>query len=103
MRLKDTEGLGLQHPIPTKAATKMSAASKTSRKLVAQSRPSYITKGGKKTLTKGRASWRLIGRPPAVILKKLRVKDVAKDFHLRDRRGRKRNMGDGLDWEQAKS
>lgn len=66
-------------------------------------RPSYIMKGGRKPLPKRlRAQWRNFGRPPAVILKKKRQPDIAVSFGLSQRRGRKRNVGDGLTWSEAK-
>merc|ERR1712129_182820 len=57
------------------------------------------------SLTTGCASWRIVGRPPATILKKKQVKDAAKElkFKDRERRGRKRNIGSGLTWTEAKT
>lgn len=72
------------------------------KKVQSTSRPAYITKGGRKTLSSGRSSWRIVGRPPATILKKKKTKDLDKVFNLAERRGRKRNMGSGLTWGEAK-
>mmetsp|Transcript_105889 Transcript_105889/g.187224 ORF Transcript_105889/g.187224 Transcript_105889/m.187224 type:complete len:827 (-) Transcript_105889:225-2705(-) len=73
--------------------------------LPAPPRPTYIMKGGRKPVPKRmRAQWRNFGRPPAVILKKKQQPDIAEKFGLkqRQRKGRKRNFGDGLDWSEAK-
>mmetsp|Transcript_43357 Transcript_43357/g.137905 ORF Transcript_43357/g.137905 Transcript_43357/m.137905 type:complete len:829 (-) Transcript_43357:149-2635(-) len=62
----------------------------------------YIGKNGNKPIPKGVGKWRILGRPPAKILKKQQAVDVGKVFNLSNRKGRRRNLGSGLSWEEAK-
>lgn len=61
-----------------------------------------ITRDGGKPIPKGVGKWRVLGRPPAKILKRLRTTDVARIFGKKDRVRRKRNFGSGLEWHEAK-
>eukprot|EP00403_Amphidinium_massartii_P014641 CAMPEP_0178411590 /NCGR_PEP_ID=MMETSP0689_2-20121128/21570_1 /TAXON_ID=160604 /ORGANISM="Amphidinium massartii, Strain CS-259" /LENGTH=342 /DNA_ID=CAMNT_0020032795 /DNA_START=1 /DNA_END=1029 /DNA_ORIENTATION=+ len=66
-------------------------------------RPWFITKKGKRALPRGSvAQYKLLGRPPARILKKKKEVDIAKAFGKRDVKGRKANLGSGLTYQEAK-
>ncbi|CAK0897030.1 unnamed protein product [Prorocentrum cordatum] len=65
----------------------------------------YISQGGGElapTERKSMARWRILGRPPSVVLKKRRERDVSSQMGVKDLRGRKRNDGGGLSWEDAR-
>lgn len=62
----------------------------------------YIGKNGSKPIPKGIGRWRILGRPPARILKKQQQPDVAKVFGLARKQRRRRNLGRGLTWAEAK-
>jgi len=62
----------------------------------------YIGKKGLRPIPRGVGSWRLLGRPPAKILKKQKAPDVAKVFGVsRQMKRRRRNTGSGLDFDEA--
>jgi len=63
----------------------------------------YITLGAHKKVLAGRSKHKTMGKTPARILKKPRTPDVAKVFGVKQRLGRKRNMGAGLEWKEAKA
>jgi len=63
----------------------------------------YITSGAHKKVLSGRSKHKTMGKTPARILKKPRTPDVAKVFGVKQRVGRKRNMGAGLEWKEAKA
>lgn len=86
------------------APLSVSSAAKQGRdKMHAKPRP-YITQIGNKPIPSGRGMWRVLGRPPARILKKLKDKDVGKVFNLKNLKNdvrKKRRFGSGLEWEDA--
>ena len=50
----------------------------------------------------GRPKWRVLGRPPAKILKERKDVDVARAFGKKDKPRRKTNLGSGLTYDEAK-
>ena len=44
----------------------------------------------------------VLGRPPSRILKEKRPMNIVKALGLKHRRGRRRNLGSNLDWDEAK-
>eukprot|EP00971_Amphidinium_carterae_P176087 3490477-Amphidinium_carterae.1 len=63
----------------------------------------FITKKGLKVVPKGRTrKYRVVGRPPARILKRKKDPDVAEEFSLKDKKNRKANLGSGLTYQEAR-
>lgn len=62
----------------------------------------FITHKGDKEIPKGHAKWTVLGRPPSRILKEKRPMNIVKALGLKHRRGRRRNLGSNLDWDEAK-
>jgi len=67
------------------------------------SKAGYITLDGSKIFPKGRGVWRVLGRTPSRVLKSKNMPDAARALNLRDgTRGKKRNSGAGLEYEEAR-
>lgn len=62
----------------------------------------YITTDGNKPLPKGIGLYRILGRPPPRVLKQKNTPDTSRILGLKTRRGRKRNLGAGLGYDEAK-
>ncbi|CAJ1399664.1 unnamed protein product [Effrenium voratum] len=62
----------------------------------------FITHKGDKPILPGHGKWRVLGRPPSKILKAKRTMDAAKALNVKSRYKRKRNLGSGLEWDEAK-
>lgn len=61
----------------------------------------YITVEGNKMVPKGRAIWRALGRTPSRILKEKHMPEATRVLGVRERKGRRRNVGSGLEYEEA--
>lgn len=62
----------------------------------------YITKEGNKSVPRGIGLYRILGRPPPRVLKQKNNPDASRILGLKTRSGRKRNLGAGLGYDEAK-